>query len=456
MMMICRKMLKDLEEWRGREHKSLLIDGPRGVGKTALVREFARSEGSELLEVDISRNAEARRLFQSRHEPDDIVSGLEDITGQEVDGNTLILLDEVQDCPRARQSLKWFTDDGRYDVIATGSMIGWEDSSRYRELFTENGRRPLIHHCSEEHLTLRGLDFEEFLWATGVDERITEGIRECISDISPIDDDLMKDMMDLFGDFMQTGGMPTSVGRYLVNRDPKDTISTRDRIISGFPEDAFGYAGRYGKDALRCLDIVCDTMRKEERVIHADIDDLGTVEGLGWLYYSGLGIFCGNVDRPTRIFNRIHWSRDSKVHIHDTGILARMYGEETERSLSEGRLNTDDGALLENIIAECMVKCGITPSCFSMDVGEGRMELDFVTVLGCRNTGIEVDSGRERDTMHIDGISRVFDMDRLIVFDDGNIDYEEDDDIEHYPYFCAAFMDSMVDRCEQDLWHPSI
>lgn len=84
------------------------------------------------------------------------------------------------------------------------------------------------------------------------------------------------------------------------------------------------------------------------------------------------------------------------------------------------------------------------------------MELDFVTVLGCRNTGIEVDSGRERDTMHIDGISRVFDMDRLIVFDDGNIYYEEDDDIEHYPYFCAAFMDSMVDRCEQDLWHPSI
>ncbi|MGN0137428.1 MAG: AAA family ATPase [Candidatus Methanomethylophilaceae archaeon] len=105
-MTIRRKMLRDLEEWRGREHKSLLIDGPRGVGKTTLVREFARSEGSEILEVDISRNAEARRLFQSHHEPDDIVSGLEDITGQEVDGNTLILLDEVQDCPRAHQSLK--------------------------------------------------------------------------------------------------------------------------------------------------------------------------------------------------------------------------------------------------------------------------------------------------------------------------------------------------------------
>ena len=83
-MMVRRKMLKDLEEWKEREHKRLLIDGPRGVGKTTLVRKFARSEGSEILEVDISRNAEARRLFQSHHEPDDIVSGLEDITGQEV------------------------------------------------------------------------------------------------------------------------------------------------------------------------------------------------------------------------------------------------------------------------------------------------------------------------------------------------------------------------------------
>lgn len=189
-----------LTEWKERpSHKSLLIKGQ--VGKTFILKEFAKTYETSAY-IDLSNSADMRAAFDGDIDVDDIMTSIEiSNPGLELrPGNCLIILDEIRSCPRARTSLKTFTIDGRYDVIASGSLLDVRMGS--------TSDTSLIPVGYEEHMRTYGLDFEEFLWGKGYSEKTVDSVKKSIRDRTELKPVVLKAMEEAFRDFMTIGGMP--------------------------------------------------------------------------------------------------------------------------------------------------------------------------------------------------------------------------------------------------------
>lgn len=204
--MLRRKAYDRLLEWKSREgHRCLLVKGQRQVGKTFIIDAFARANYGHYAYLDLSMNVEARRIFERNLDVDTMVSAISlyaDATL--VPGDSLVFLDEIQGCPRAREALKAFSLDGRYDVIASGSLV---DAVGFEE------GEALIPVGYEEHMTMHSLDFEEFLWANGGTEESISLVRGCIRDRTPIPEPFLNWMNDRFRDFMWSGACRQPLSR---------------------------------------------------------------------------------------------------------------------------------------------------------------------------------------------------------------------------------------------------
>jgi len=208
--MLRRKIYDVLAEWKGRRHKALVISGQRQVGKTYIVREFAKAEYDNIMELNFAENPQDREIFEGSLSADSIIARMS-VSYPDIDinpGRTLIFLDEIQDCQEAYASLKYFTDDGRYDVIASGSLLGIRMPNISD---SEDDPDVLIPMGYEECLTMYALDFEEFLWAKGIKESIISEVKECIRRKRPMDDVVLDRFNGYYREFMITGGMPESV-----------------------------------------------------------------------------------------------------------------------------------------------------------------------------------------------------------------------------------------------------
>lgn len=181
--MLRRKIYDELLTWKKKsKHKCLLIKGQHNVGKTFIIRRFGEENYAHFIYLDLSVDVESHMAFESNLDVDNILNILSLIRGvnEFIPHETLIFFDEIQDCPRARQSLKQFTIDGRFDVIASGSLLDAVDKK-------ENGIASIIPVGYEEHLMMYALDFEEYLWARNVDQKIINELRNDIHKQQPID-----------------------------------------------------------------------------------------------------------------------------------------------------------------------------------------------------------------------------------------------------------------------------
>ena len=236
--MLRRKVYDRLMEWKSRDHKCLLVKGQRQVGKTFIIDKFGKDNYDHVIYLNFVEDIKARGIFDGNLDVDSILSGISIYypDSRFILDKTLLIFDEVQDCPRARTSLKFFSIDGRYDVIATGSLLGVD--VRRRGESVDDAPVPVGY---EEHLTMYSLDFEEFLWANGLNEDSISYVRACISRKGPLGAAFMDRFWSLFKDYMIVGGMPEAVQVFVDSHNYREAGDIARSLIEAAKADINRY-----------------------------------------------------------------------------------------------------------------------------------------------------------------------------------------------------------------------
>ena len=445
--MLRRKVMDTLVEWKNRPHKCMLIKGQRQVGKTFIIRRFAESEYESLLEIDFSKDRRIKKVFESDLDVNEIVDNLSLYTGKTiVPGKTLLFFDEIQECLPAWSSLKYFTIDGRYDVIASGSMLGVTLPHKRNEDVD-----PLVPTGYQEEITLHSLDFEEFLWANGIGTDTIDKMRIRIRNLEPLGDILIERFNELFRRFMVVGGMPESVQAYVDSNSVSESTKVLEDILSICHRDIIRYTkGADQAKTIECFEAIPTNLSESnKRFMYSRIDGSGSrnsaekyMGNILWIKGAGIGNICYSLSQPTLPLRGQEVRDMFRIYMSDTGLLLRMYGHGAVNATLAGDTAYNMGAATENIVSECIVKSGFVPYYYRKNSGPDKMELDFVIETDKGLTVIEVKSGKKRDAPSLNKVSRFHAVDRRIILDGEDI-HMDDRGIIHAPLFVSAFLDDM-------------
>ena len=335
--MLRRKISDRLVEWKNRQHKCLLVKGQRQIGKTFSIVEFAKANYENYVEYNLSTDKSSRHIFGGDLDVDSLISAMR-LFSPDVDikpGSTLIFIDEIQEYPRAKEALKSFTLDGRYDVIASGSMLGIDipkDSEDEDSWKNDNGEddEPLEPMGYTEQMNMYALDFEEFCWANIIKDDEIRRLRRCIKERKELGPAYMNVFDRLFRDFMLVGGMPEAVqafvdsGNYaLVGKIQRDLLESCQKDINRYN------SGIDRVKTLECFDsIPAQLSGSNKKFMYAKVDG-GKSRNSAMKYKGNLlwieGAGYGNLVRSLSSIERSlkgHEVRDQfKVYLSDTGLL---------------------------------------------------------------------------------------------------------------------------------------
>lgn len=362
--MLKRKAYDKLKEWKTR-HKNncLMVKGARQVGKTYLIREFGKSEYENFVEINFIKNQELKQIFNGALDADSVYKRMTAmVEGVKLTkGKTLIFLDEIQACGAARTALKFLAEDGRFDVITSGSLLGLT----YGEDADENTEEPeSVPTGYETFLTMYSLDFEEFLWAEGYENAIPY-LKELFDKREKVPSAVNDKYEQLFREYMVVGGMPEVVADYSKNHDFTRVTSLQEKILENYRFDISKHAKGNEKIKVRkCYDAVPKQLAKEiTKFQYSTVEKGQTSKKYGgsvqWLKDSNIVNPCYNIHEPYLPLMANAVEEQFKLYINDTGLLCAMYGFETKRALLENTLKGNaKGGIYENIIAETLVKNG--------------------------------------------------------------------------------------------------
>ena len=379
-----RKIYNDLLRWKQEEQGrcALLIDGARRVGKSYIVREFAAGEYRSALIIDFSiARAEVKQLFSDyAGDIDMLFMNLMSIYNVTLyHRESLVVFDEVQECPPARQAIKHLVADGRYDYIETGSLVS-----------IKRNVKNIIIPSEERHITLYPMDFEEFLWAVG-NETMMDAIRMNYGRKHPMGP-LHRKAMELLRQYMIVGGMPQAVLAFVETKSFERTDRMKRDILALYKADIAKYATGQETHVSGIFDQMRDFQNSffwlsEAMTVNIAYNTTEPNVGLGM-----------NVERSSL-----------KCYLADTGLLLSMafdentiVSEELYRKLLLDKLEVNAGMLMENLVAQMLRAAGHKLYFYSNNSREeasDRMEVDFLiskSAITSRHniSPIEVKSGR--------------------------------------------------------------
>ena len=259
--MLKRKIEQRLAEWKNTANrKPLIIKGCRQCGKTFSVLDFAKKNYKHVVYLNFFENPDYASVFSGSLEIDNIVMMLSALLGSAAvfeAGETVLILDEIQDCPEARTALKFFRIDGRYDVIGTGSLLGVKGY----------GREPKsIPVGFETVIDMYPLDFEEFLWANGVGAPVIEMLKKSLEAETPVPDALHSRMKQLLLQYVVVGGMPDAVQTFVDTKQMDEVLRIQRDIVRSYEDDMVKYAERKDKSRIKeCFQSIPKQLAKENK-----------------------------------------------------------------------------------------------------------------------------------------------------------------------------------------------
>ncbi len=388
--MLKRRIEDTLREWKDTpEHLPLVIMGLRQCGKTFIVRKFAEENYKYVYYMNFTKQPKRIGAFLGSKEVDAILLELSaQIKGANfVPGQTCFIFDEIQDCPDARTSLKFFKEDGRFDVIATGSLLGVQGYGEKKKKLKRKSEDDIrlgknsIPVGSEYIVQMYPLDFEEFLWANGISEEVIAFLKDCLANEKPVPMGIHVTMKELLNRYVAVGGLPAAVNKLLETGNMSKVDAVLRRILKEYKDDMVKYAGDDDKPYIRgCFDSITKQLSKDYKKFQYNlIKKDGRAEdyagSLQWLEDAGMIRRCYNTEATGLPMEGNAIESIFKVYITDIGLLVTMLGGSTRNDIIQGNLGGFKGAIYENLMADTLHKKEQNLYYYRKESG---MELDFL------------------------------------------------------------------------------
>ena len=441
--MFRRKIEQVLLDWKKNMDKMpIVIKGCRQCGKTFSVLDFARKNYGNVVYLDFFLNPQYKSIFDDSLEIDNILVNISTLLPNVriVPGDTCFVFDEIQDCPRARTSLKFFKIDGRFDVICTGSLLG---VSGYRSQDTEDDRFAPVPVGYEKIVDMYPMDFEEWLWANGIQEAVFRKLEDCLSSLVPVPEVIHRRMTQLLQQYVIVGGMPRAVTTFMETHNIQEVVSVQNAIIEGYKTDMLKYAPQPDKPRIReCFESIPKQLSREnKKFAYAQVrangrgrDYQGSIQ---WIEDAGIIRKCYNLEIPELPLDGNAISEQFKVYMADTGLFISMLERETAHDILNGNLLGYKGAIFENLIADIFGKMGRKLYYYRKDSG---LEVDFVIRYDGECTLVEVkaSSGNVKSTKTILAHPEKYHVSRAIKL--GNYNLGTSDQVTTLPLYMAFLL----------------
>ena len=422
MQIFRRKIEEVLMRWKSNpNHLPLVIKGCRQCGKTFSVQKFAHENYKHVVYINFIDDEEAAIVFKSFRKIDDLIMGITStIPGSSfVAGETCLILDEIQECPEARMSLKFFHLDGRFDVIATGSLLGVKGYKSDNHDFSV----PVGY---EDMITMYPLDFEEFLWANSMPAETISRIKRCLDKVEVVPEALHQRFRKLLLHYTIVGGMPRVVQEFLHTHDINSVVRQQRVIVDNYEDDMMKYAENIYKPRLRdAFESIPRQLSKENKKFQYSVIKQGAkaahyVDALQWIEDAGIICRCRNLQIPELPLDGNAINDHFKVYMVDTGLFMSMLEDGTQFDVLQGKLMGYKGAIFENLIADIFTKMSRKLYFYSKPSG---LEVDFVIRYKGEATLIEVKSstGNIKSTKTILNHPEKYHVNRAIKLGDYNV-----------------------------------
>lgn len=346
------------------------------------MQKFARENYENVVYMNFILEPDKKSAFAGNIDVDTIILNLSAlITGSRfVAGKTCIILDEIQECKEARTALKSFAVDGRFDVIATGSLLGVKGYGKSRAKIDDGGQDS-IPVGYETVIEMYPLDFEEFLWANGVDDAVIKSVKSCFENETVVPEGIHKAMTQLLYRYVIVGGLPEVVNCFLETQNIELIYKVQRNLVDEYEEDMVKYADDADKSRIReCFESIPKQLAKENKKFQYSVVKKGGrasqyIGSIQWLEDAGIIRRCYNT-QITELPLEGNSIKDSfKVYIADIGILMAMLDYGIQADILKGNLLGYKGAIFENLMADFLCKSGQKLYYFHKDSG---LELDFL------------------------------------------------------------------------------
>lgn len=431
--MLYRKAIEKFEEWKKKENKkALLVTGARQIGKTFLIREFAHKNYENFVEINFVTQESAKLIFKGDLNADSIIQGITAFTKQKLEpGKTLIFFDEIQECPNARTAIKFLVDDGRFDYIESGSLLGVQ----YKSVKS--------YPVGYEHIVqMFPMTFEEFCIACGVQKSTFKLLENCFNNLEPVAESIHNTMKQLFQVYVMVGGMPAVVQEYVISHDIAKVVEIQKDILSLYRQDIAKYSEKDREKISAIFDNIPSQLDSKNR--RFKINSIRSTarmeryeESFVWLKDAGVAIPCYNVVVPQVPLKLNEQSNLFKLYMADVGLLCASCIDNVQFSILNGDLSVNMGSILENVYAQELSSKDFEVYFLNKKFGE----IDFLIQNSGKVIPLEIKSGTDyKKHAALNNVLAVeeWKLNKAFVFCSGNVEKEES--IVYLPWYMVMFI----------------
>lgn len=407
--MLRRKIYDKLLAWKKRTGKkdAILLRGVRQCGKTYIVREFGKREYKNFIEINFIERPDMQAVFSGNLDVDNMVQQIKlSMPGcQFIPGETLLFLDEIQDAPNARTSLKFWTQDGRFDCIASGSLLGID--------YKNEVSIPVGY---EQQLIMRTLDFEEFIWALGAEVNLKEMLAPYVDGAKRVPEAMHNSLNKYLQEYMVVGGLPEVVDTYIATKDFYQVHLLQEKILRDYQDDIAKYALNQDKiKAKQCfLSIPRQLSKENHKFQYSVVEKKATARkftsSLDWLHNAGLIDFAYNVNSPWFPLKAYVKEDQFRVYLCDIGLLVAMYGYQLKIALlSDALEGPAKGGIYESLVADILAKRGEELYYYKKE--DSTLEIEFILERECKLVPVEV-KARKGSTRSLNELLKMDNIER--------------------------------------------
>ena len=432
--MLRRKIYNQIEDfYKNNPNKALMITGARQVGKSTIVEEFAKKHFKHFIKMDFIKNEEYVTVLSGTKNTEEILLRLSSLFGDEmVPGETLVFFDEVQECKELITQIKYLVQEGSYTYILSGSLLG--------TVFQDILSVPVGY---MDIYRMFPLDFEEFVYANGVNKKVIDAVRKSFENEKPVDSFLHERLMSLFELYLIVGGMPSAVKAYIETKNLRKVAEEQNAIIALYKQDISKYDKKNKLYLNEIFDLIPSELNaKNKRFILKNLNENAKFSKYNnsflWLKNAGVALPAHIVDEPKVPLLLSKSSNLFKLFSNDVGLLAAQYGNGIQLKILQHDTTMNFGSIYENIAAQELLAHGHTLYYLnSKKLGE----LDFLIESEGNVIPIEIKSGK--DYYRHSAMDNVlnhpeFDIPKGYVFCNGNV--ETDGKVVYFPIYMLMFL----------------